>query len=83
VGRPRLRWKQHQKGLVAAEEDGGERQGTGISGGELLKRPGPGVGCRAVEEGDYVKRLTDIDITLNEMYSDQGTAEQLPRLQTM
>jgi hypothetical protein len=24
-----------------------------MSGGELLKRPGPDVGCRAIEEEDY------------------------------
>jgi hypothetical protein len=41
----------HQEGLVAAgHEDGGDGQGVGISGGELLKRPGPDVGCRAIEE---------------------------------
>jgi hypothetical protein len=31
----------------------------GISGGELLKRPGPDVGCRAIEEeeDDYESQI--------------------------
>jgi hypothetical protein len=33
-------------------EDGGDGQGVGISGDELLKTPGPGVGCRAIDEDE-------------------------------
>ena len=40
-----------QEELLAAEyKCGGGWQRTGTSGDELLKRPGPGMGCRTIEE---------------------------------
>jgi hypothetical protein len=32
------------------KEDGGDWQGIGISGGELLTRPGTSASCHAIEE---------------------------------
>jgi hypothetical protein len=48
VGRPRLRWEDIRRDLLLL--DGGDGQGIGISGGELLKRPWPDEGCHAIEE---------------------------------
>jgi hypothetical protein len=49
VGRPQLRWEDNirRDSLLL---DGGDGQGIGISGGELLKRPWPDEGCHAIEE---------------------------------
>jgi hypothetical protein len=41
--------RQHQEGLAVAAEHK-RMEEMGISGGELLKRPGPDVCCRAIEE---------------------------------
>ena len=43
----------HQEGLLAARlinKDGGDSEGAGISGGEVLKGSEPDMGRRAIEE---------------------------------
>jgi hypothetical protein len=48
MGRPRLRWEDSL--LLLNIRGWRDWQGIGISGGELLKRPGPDVGCRPLEK---------------------------------
>jgi hypothetical protein len=67
----------HQEGILTAAgyEEGANWQRIAISGGEVLRRPGPHVGCKATKEEKENMTMIIMIMILSALFRDDNRQE--------